>query len=516
MKDFPRNNMITMNDWLRFHPYDRPSEVDYYYQKLCNRLLKENRNDPLVDDMNGLEYKELTCMLVCLFEDVVSEINIWRSFTGEHKRLYGKFLPFYDTTDDYYDDEINLQDIMFLIWHFFSTVEVDILISPYYPVFNAFALKTLALFEAEYETAPANVLFKEKLKIPEEKEFFDTRNVMDFLAFQSYLNYHYTHRTLNEHFEQLEEEEHDAEYIHLLRYDTMVGVVINDACPLLALRVNEQLANIIGTEHPKYDLIRNISKRYAVTCNFKSINGKYWELEHLATGQHLNLASDTISEDTLKNQQFNPGDNLYLHFVKWGDEWALMGTMIAFPAKDDFDGEESEKHIFDPLEPKLEALKQQEACFKELTGGFNIAYFANTDEYDAFLNRFRVHVFEKSNPGKVVPDDMQAAKTDFGDQKVENFVIFFNPESGLEMMHSLSRVIKDARNPTYNPDEAADIQSLIIQESVSPQFVKFLVDNEMIAFDPNKEMDDATIKDNLDFLLRYYKVDTYYQEPAII
>lgn len=436
MKDFLRYNMVTMNDWLRFHPYEKPSQVDDYYQKLCNRLLKANIDEPLCKDMNQLEYKELTCMLVCWFEDVISETNIWRSFTAEHKRMYGRFLPFYNTEDDYYEDEINLQDIQFLIWHFFSMVENDIFISPYYPIFNSFAQKAYALFEAEYETAPPNLLYKDHFKIPENRDFFKTRRAMDFLTYQSYLNYLYAQQELSKKLDVLSKREYNDDDYALLSYDIIEGTVNDSVSPLLALRANEQLANILGKEHPKYDLIKNISKRYSLTCQIKSINDNCWELEHIATGKHINFAKEILSENA-RTKQIQAGHSIFVSLAQWGDEWVLTGTMITYPTTKAAESRgKNEKHIFDPFEPEIETDKINKTLYKALMEG--------------------------NEAGKVT-----------------------------------------------------DIQKLIIGNSASAQFVKYLIDNELIEFDQNKEMDDKTIKDNLDFLLRYYKTDDYFYEPKV-
>ena len=64
------------------------------------------------------EVKQISIRMAAYFEDVISGLNIWRSFITEHKALYGKFLPFYTPDDHYYDDEVNYEDIRFLLWHY--------------------------------------------------------------------------------------------------------------------------------------------------------------------------------------------------------------------------------------------------------------------------------------------------------------------------------------------------------------------------------------------------------------
>lgn len=49
--------------------------------------------------------------IAAYLEDQISELGLWQSFTAEHKRLYGKYLPFYPTNSNYVADEINEEDI---------------------------------------------------------------------------------------------------------------------------------------------------------------------------------------------------------------------------------------------------------------------------------------------------------------------------------------------------------------------------------------------------------------------
>lgn len=50
-------------------------------------------------------------------EDVISDFGLWAAFTSKHRELYGKYLPFYTIDEEnYYCDEINPEDVRFLIW----------------------------------------------------------------------------------------------------------------------------------------------------------------------------------------------------------------------------------------------------------------------------------------------------------------------------------------------------------------------------------------------------------------
>lgn len=61
--------------------------------------------------------KEICLYTAAYLEDVISELGLWRSFVNKHSELYGTALPFYTLTPDYTKDEINEEDIRFIIWN---------------------------------------------------------------------------------------------------------------------------------------------------------------------------------------------------------------------------------------------------------------------------------------------------------------------------------------------------------------------------------------------------------------
>ena len=77
----------------------------------------------------GREWEEdqkrvaLTCALY--LEDCVADGGNWRQFIHWHRKSYGRYLPFYALTEEYLPDEINREDIVFLLWAINSPVGDD-------------------------------------------------------------------------------------------------------------------------------------------------------------------------------------------------------------------------------------------------------------------------------------------------------------------------------------------------------------------------------------------------------
>ena len=115
-----------MKAWLDAHGRAKAVDTDEWYLDFANQLL------PLVADSfiyGGREWEEdqkrvaLTCALY--LEDCVADGGNWRQFIHWHRKSYGRYLPFYALTEEYLPDEINREDVVFLLWAINSPVGDD-------------------------------------------------------------------------------------------------------------------------------------------------------------------------------------------------------------------------------------------------------------------------------------------------------------------------------------------------------------------------------------------------------
>ncbi|WP_407405386.1 DUF3843 family protein [Sodaliphilus sp.] len=182
---------IFNKEWLSLHPYTNADSVDLYYVNLANRIKKT-----ILGGIKFNPYKtedslnELSCMLTAWFEDVISQLGIWQAFTTECEKVYGTRLPFYDVTQEYYPDEINVQDIKFLLWHHLQTLQgYKRIADPFSPHIDGLANELYKVFDEEYETAPENNRMQQYLtqELEEEGRFVGFRNILQWFHTQCYL-----------------------------------------------------------------------------------------------------------------------------------------------------------------------------------------------------------------------------------------------------------------------------------------------------------------------------------------
>lgn len=154
-----KNIKIFPRDWLALHPYKQSTPVDSYYTGIANRIYNIMKETRLIDSFEGDEAKQTALRIAAYFEDVISELNIWRTFITTYRELYGKYLPFYEPDDHYYDDEVNYEDVRFLLWHYtqqYHGFRQGTFVNPDNPANELTGRRIYQLFCDEWTTAPEN------------------------------------------------------------------------------------------------------------------------------------------------------------------------------------------------------------------------------------------------------------------------------------------------------------------------------------------------------------------------
>lgn len=175
-----KNIKIYPKDWMQLHPYRQSDPTDLYYTNIANRIYDILVENNFANSFEGDEVLQISIRMAAYFEDVISGLNIWRSFITEHKALYGKYLPFYTPDDHYYDDEVNYEDIRFLLWHYTQQYRGErkgTFVSPDNAANGDAAGRIYQLFCDEWTTAPENermqALFTPETRYEEEEQYDD-------------------------------------------------------------------------------------------------------------------------------------------------------------------------------------------------------------------------------------------------------------------------------------------------------------------------------------------------------
>ncbi len=211
---------------------------------------------------------------------------------------------------------------------------------------------------------------------------------------------------------------------------------------------------------------RNISKKIQGYFFYKGQDDKNIFLEHIASGKQFHLTKKSF-EHPGKLKEI---DNIiFIGFVKWKGEWWYSGfyTQILYDAdlvakeknsvkskiNVSFLDYENEKEKF------REILQSQYKTFKIFNNGYPIA-FMPVEKIQSFINEFLNFSYQnfmkklKKKAQKKIFNDTNniedIAKTE------ETGLIFFNPETGIEIAFGINSAFLLPNNKYYNEEKSTE------------------------------------------------------------
>lgn len=526
---------IYIKRWLDLKPYESQTSTDGYYLKLCNDVKKSiitNKHSfALQIYLDNDEIDILACFLTSYFEDLISETNIWNTFINVHKKFYGKFLPFYKI-DEYYEQEINLPDICFLIWYFMNTVQKEKFIAP----FNDFIIETsdkvMNVFENVWEYAPENELLKTFYSIDEnETDFYVARNLIGNILFKSYLFYPDSLLDLRDsEIEIIEECENDE---HLLTFlnENHDHKLHHTYTRLLGLKGQEWVAEILGKNHNLSQYFPIISKKIRGYFFYKGQNKENVFLEHIASGKKFNLTKKSFSHyDNLSDVD----TILFMGIVKWRKEWWFSGVYFQTEFNPDLVLDEKNSmesridvNFLDHQEKNMDKiLGEQLNAFKRFNNNQPIAFMESAqiesfikDYIEFFNNSLNLSQKEKDEAKQRTREDgffgNESEAKDFSEVS-ESGLVFFNPKSGTEIALAVNSAFPIKNNLFFNKEESEEhIMRLLFAEELSTELAMYCIDNCKDDLDFFKSTEGKIYLDNIDFLLRFWKRGNYFTRPSV-
>jgi hypothetical protein len=216
-------------------------------------------------------------------------------------------------------------------------------------------------------------------------------------------------------------------------------------------------------------------------------------------------------------------------FVKWRDEWWFSGSQFSWGYNTDLirkeKNSESSRMLFgeDPVLKKAEN-EQLYASFLKFNNGKPIAFVESEENADSFIQSFLIFHNEtldvparkKKKRREIL---MKAELTrnpvkgsEHGDTKAIPGMIFFNPESGIQMVFGLNDFVPDPDNTWYREDETGDeAMRLLFSSHISGNWMHYMVKNyEISRLDFPGKGGKEILMENLDFMLRFWKRKGYY------
>ncbi|MCF6295634.1 MAG: DUF3843 family protein [Flavobacteriaceae bacterium] len=530
---------IYINDWLTLKPYTTEGQPDLYYLKICNEVYK-NIDDSikflLYNYIEEKDIKILCCFLVSYFEDIISETNIWFSFKSKYKELYNKTLPLFVTEDDYYDDEINHEDIALLVWYFINSIQQDSFISPYNDFIQDIAHTTMQVLEEEYDYAPENKKLKARYILnPKKSSFYEAREFIQTVYFGSYLFYpDITFQEQLESIEIIEENKNeDPQLIESYLRELHETFTFSKRSSLLALKGQDWAGLILGKSHPLYQNIITLSEKITGLFLYKQQNKTSVFLEHIASGMPFEMCKESFDY----YNELNNDDILFIGLIKWDNQWWFSGTYV----KQEFDADlildqknspdaRAKVNFLEDKNTVNTILKTKEDLFLEYNKGSHVA-FMETKKINIFVGSFLKHYNSSlglskqesdaakkraRQDGYFGEDDTTINVFDSQENENEEAVIFYNPNVGIEIYFDIINAFPDKNNPFFTEIFRDDIIRLLASPDYPIELVHYFLKHYKSKIKLLKEQPFVNYLENLDFLLRFWKKDNYISKSSII
>ncbi|TVQ14022.1 MAG: DUF3843 family protein [Bacteroidetes bacterium] len=530
-----KDNRVYIDRWLEIKPYDKQVITDSYYLKLCNEV-KQSMVSSEYYFVLGLYYDkedidDLACFLTSYFEDLISGTQIWNTFVRLHKKLYGKWLPFYET-NEYFEEEINLQDISFLIWYYTNTFQTEKFIHPNNEFIFHLSENVFQVFDRAWEYAPENESLKKIYQIAaHETDFYLARHLIDNVLFRTYLFYTDTGIDLNESLLKVIEEYSKDQNIMTYLNESRDHSVHNFHTRLLGFTGKEWVSEILKEEHPLSIEYKNMSKKIRGYFLYKGQDHYNIHLEHIASGRKFDITKKSIQNP----EQLKEIDTIvFMGIARWMNEWWHSGIMVQSAFNPDVildqkNSIESRKEVDFLDQDKKEVreiLDAQLMSFRAFNNNEQIA-FMESGKVDSFLKEFFAHHNQSLKLSEEAEKEAKQRAIDEGylgnmDENKgipdveEDALVFFNPQSGIEIAFGVNSAFPARNNPFYDEKDSEDaIMTLFFNENISKELVMFCIDNFQHDLGFFRDKNGELFLEHLDFLLRFFKKGKYFTKPAI-
>lgn len=489
---------IYPKEWLELHPYKQTNSVDQYYVGIANEIHKRLYSSTIADAFEEEENIRYTSLcLAAWFEDVISQTGIWQAFTAECRKRYGTYLPFYPIKGDYFPDEINLEDIRFLLWHHIQYLCRGIsAINPENPGIEQTAQEIYGLLAEEYETAPENERMQEFLyhSAMGEEDFFRYREILDWFHYQCYFNIENVAQYRDEAERLLDDEKITPEMAETLIYATRTSLTFKGRRNLLSLTSPEWLA-LIGKAHPEHQLWGKVKARENSCYLLEKEDDEFLYVKDLCSEDEgeFKITKKSLNLSAIRSREVGKS-TLICELIYFGNAWWQCGMLL----ENKYDQKIAE--YVDDLTKQKEKTNEKATFhdFIKASGGKSFVFCQSQEEISDFL-------LNKMGYGLKEDLDIPRIHTETG------AMLMANPHTGLHIQFKLCECIKSPDNPYYNKEEAEkNAIMFIVNPDVIPYQLSCILQDEGMLPDAylnslqGKEYGQEFIRKNAHFLTDYF------------
>lgn len=493
-------NKIGAGDWSSTHPNGMSCGGDKFYANLTNDITHKLLEYKI--DLQRYPAKEIVkwaSTLAAYLEDFVSDTHIWDSFRNLYKAKYGKWLPFYDTGhDDYFTDDINIEDVKFLLWQCLARngQRNEIFNSPYSPGIDTMADALFPSLIDAVEKAPRAARVVDYLrKAFEEEDLVCLRDISYWLVVRNPI---FCDMYLSD---QIEDEidtgirQYPGYEEKTVEYTVMTAYAWNDYFGPMGCKSSAyigEIAKMFGYER----MANKFSDVNCVDMNFYNV------VE--VTADNLIAVDVTGCEYVVSKRGFQKGVDLDKAKSFAGQLMGVSGVwMINGMSIVNFDGQYDEeflmRHLKKNVAEKSQTVVDENRRLIEANGGCRVFSFKNLQEVKNFLG-----------DSKLLPVDPDVGK------KTNNLVLTLSETGTRNLISNGNRLIKFDGNRHYKKKECAK-DGLVIPMlyTINDDVAHYFAENNLMpdmSFHTSQggDLGHKAMQENMEFIfgfLRFRPVD---------
>lgn len=454
---------IYPQQWRQIHPFATPMSTDQYYAKLASRVAEILKRSLLNEAFETTEdLTDTAIRITAWFEDIISNLGIWRTVNEVCSKRHGKPLPFYDT-DSYYPNEPNIEDISLLLWDAVEALHPYRFMNPENPAIMEAAVALCELFDEEYPTAPETEELYEYLHNEQQlQDYWHVRKVCDWLSLRAYISkrqYDHWQETLDEQLEDNNSPMNEG----MISYAILTDLTFRGKHNLLSLTAPQWLARITNHQELNELLFLNPSHYMLI-----GENATQFLMRNMATDEELAIEKDSFSEDEFVS-----------HYPKVG-ETVFFCTLLRFNGKYYQCGIMAQNKLSDIPSEVLEEEKRKShltekgtyELFLKASDGKPVVFCKNDNDMLRFYRKMGVPQTQQ------VVDETEKIFADCSN----GMALVGDLKEGIAIIPELVYCIKSDDNPFYDQKKAAqDAHALLLDpNAISYGAACALIDHNLL------------------------------------
>lgn len=487
--------IVTEKDWTNTHPNMIKCGSDKFYARFANSLqmllVMECR---LPDEVSYDVYKEVSLTIAAYLEDFVSGFGVWNAIRSIYRKTYGRQLPFFDCEySDYFDDDINIEDVKFLVWQTFCRIghTYETVYSPGSMAVERFAqIAYDELVEAVDKAPEAKRVDDYIRKVLRKGDFFEVRDIAKWLVcFNKLTSAPYVFEDM------LAEAENIANSTSGKLQNVDMGVFFyNVTCT----RSLQPYSGPLGC-HPSVYIAEMCRQRGLedLACRLDRLDVipfSDFEVKEIKGGHVILKAPDGVEYNVVKNS-FGPGmdfkfaKTILASIVRFGEEWYQNGLCTA--SGEVIDKEDGLREMTYNSTKMLEHVRKRIEVF----GGRKVFYCAGLRAVSEITG---LKYSQKKDDGNEIESN-------------DPVVLFLSETDGMVVLRDYTECFKDKANPYYDKKVAEDRSLALITNCTIPDDVAvYIADNKLLpdasmAASQGKRYGKKIVQDNLRFLCGFFR-----------